>query len=237
MDIYYKTKYNKYKTKYLNLLNQIGSGSEIIDDDIMYIDSLVCILKPEVKKGIIIYSNFNQPQGTDSLKNLGLKTGKKLQEEGIDFGRTKIHPYIFFRAPNYSNNIDYTTVETEIASSYGKLTDIATKVFIRVDPNRTYTFSSEIRVHYYDNNYDITENFVNSSKKSLSDYLKIINDNKQIINNVNHINEQILYNLFTSEAMIFSNKYRYNKKHFNKFLTREILVSIPHLTSNYFVKI
>lgn len=203
----------------------------------MYKDSFVCILKPEVKKGIIIYSNFNQPQGMDSLKNLGLKTGKKLQEEGINFGRTKIHPYIFFRAPQYSNNIDYTTVETEIDSSYGKLTDIATKVFIRVDPNRTYTFSSEIRIHYYDNNNDITENVVNRSKMSLSDYLKIINDNKQIINNVNHTNEQILYNLFTSKAIILPKKYRYNEKFYINFLSREILVPIPHLTSNYFVKI
>ena len=88
--------------------------------DIMYQDYLVCILRPDIKKGIIIWSNYIQPPNMDSLSTLGLKTGKKLKEEGVDFGRSKIHPYIFFRAPYISTDIDYSTIETEIISSFGQ---------------------------------------------------------------------------------------------------------------------
>jgi len=119
-------------------------GGPIIDDDIMYQDELVCILKPAVKKGIVVWTHFTQPAGMNTLCRLGLKTGKQLQSEGIDFGRSKIHPYIFFRAPYYSRDIDYTSVETEIFSSYGEI-GTEPRVFIRVDPHRTFVFSSEIR--------------------------------------------------------------------------------------------
>ena len=113
--------------------------------DIMYQDDLVCILRPYIKKGIIIWSNYTQPPNMDSLLILGLKTGKKLKEEGVDFGRSKIHPYIFFRAPYLSADIDYSTIETEIISSFGQELlerNYETKVFIRVDPDKTFVFSS-----------------------------------------------------------------------------------------------
>jgi hypothetical protein len=53
-----------------------GAGEPIEQSDIMYQDDLVCILKPSVKKGIIIWYMFTQPKGMDSLCRLGLKTGK-----------------------------------------------------------------------------------------------------------------------------------------------------------------
>ena len=52
--------------------------------DIMYQDDLVCILRPNVKKGIIIWTHFTQPAGMDSLCNLGLKTGKQLQTSTLE---------------------------------------------------------------------------------------------------------------------------------------------------------
>lgn len=124
-----------------------GAGKPIIEQsDIMYQDSLVCILNPNVKKGIIVRTDFIQPAQMDSLCELGLKTGKQLQTEGIYFGRSTIHPYIFFRAPYYSRDIDYSSVETEIISSYGEgQIGIKSRVFIRVDPDRTFVFSSDIR--------------------------------------------------------------------------------------------
>ena len=76
-----------------------GAGEPIEESDIMYKDDLVCILKPDVKKGIIIWTHFTQPAEIGSLCELGLKTGKQLQSEGIDFGRSKIHPYMFFYSP------------------------------------------------------------------------------------------------------------------------------------------
>jgi len=211
------------------------NSNPITVNDIMYMDSLVCILKPEVKKGILIFTNYVQPQGMDSLYKLGLKSGKKLHDEGIDFGRTKIHPYIFFRPPVYANVIDYTTVQSEIVSSYGteQDTDTTKCVFVRVDPNRTFTFSSELRVKYWNDQKQL-----NKSKKTLSDYLKIINANKTTIANVQG-DQQILYNLFTSRATLFPKSYDLDKDWDESPINRnsEILVEIPHLTPNYFVQI
>jgi hypothetical protein len=213
-----------------------------MDKDIMYQDDLVCILRPNIKKGIIIWSNYTQPSNMESLSILGLKTGKKLKEEGIDFGRSKIHPYIFFRAPYFSANIDYSTIETEIISSYGQdffefEQDNITKIFIRVDPDKTFVFSSEIRVDFFNE----ADTKIFDSKKKLSEYLKIIKINLEIENNFlkkqNEQKQKILYNLFSSKAKLFPNTTNPGKIFSNIPINRnsEILISIPHLTSDYFV--
>ena len=212
-----------------------GAGEPIEQSDIMYKDDLVCILKPEVKKGIIIWTHFTQPAGMDSLCNLGLKTGKQLQEEGIDFGRSKIHPYMFFRAPYYSRPIDYTSVENEIFSSYGE-GQIGTepRVFIRVDPDRTFVFSSEIRTKA--EWYGRENVMIMNSKKTLSNYLQIIAKNVAIVKDVN-TDQKIWYNLFTSQAVLFPTRASPPPPFDDQpiEINSEILVSIPHLTPNYFV--
>ena len=204
--------------------------------DIMYQDDLVCILRPYIKKGIIIWSNYIQPPNMNSLLTLGLKTGKKLKEEGIDFGRSKIHPYIFFRAPYFSTNIDYSTIETEIISSFGKELlerDNETKVFIRVDPDKTFVFSSEIRVNFFNE----ADTKIFDSKKKLSEYLTIIKTNLEIETLESNKNNKILYNLLNSKAKIFLNTINPGKLFSKAPINRnsEILVSIPHLTPDYFV--
>jgi len=211
---------------------------QIEPSDIMYKDDLVCILRPNVKKGIIVWTNFTQPTGMDSLCNLGLKTGEQLLKDGIDFGRSKIHPYIFFRAPYYSRNIDYTSVETEINSSYGEgQIGIKSRAFIRVDPDNTFVFSSEIRNIFKHSVWYGKENtMINNSKKTLSEYLEIINNNREIIENVKP-GKKIWYNLFTSEAVLFPIAAHPKEPFDDKQIQRnsEILVSIPHLKPEYFV--
>ena len=202
----------------------------------MYQDDLVCILRPYIKKGIIIWSNYTQPPNMDSLLILGLKTGKKLKEECIEFGRSKIHPYIFFRAPYLSADIDYSTIETEIISSFGQeLLERVNepKVFIRVDPDKTFVFSSEIRVNFYNE----ADTKIFDSKKKLSEYLRIIKTNLDFFNKSLEPRQKILYNLLSSEARLFPNTTNPGKLFSNAPINRnsEILVSIPHLTSDYFV--
>lgn len=227
--------YNKKNKTRKNKKMIGGAGEPIEQSDIMYKDDLVCILKPDVKKGIIIWTHFTQPAEMGSLCKLGLKTGKQLQIEGIDFGRSKIHPYMFFRAPYYSRDIDYTSVETEINSSYGE-GQIGTepRVFIRVDPDRTFVFSSEIRTkgEWYGKENLILMN----SKKTLSKYLQIINDNMTIKNDVKP-DQKIWYNLFTSQAVLFPTRASPPVPFDNQpiEIMSEILVSIPHLTPDYFV--
>ena len=199
----------------------------------MYQDELVCILKPDDKKGIIIWTNYKQPPNMYSLCISGLKTGKQLSKEGVEFGRSVKHPYIFFRAPYYSRDIDYTSVKTEITSSYGTgQIEIEQRVYIRVDPDKTFVFSSEIRPRY---NYN--ELYLYYSKKTLTNYLEIIKNNIEIENACEPSKHQIFYNLFTSKATLFPVRARpqipfdYNPINRNS----EILVSIPHLTPDYFV--
>ena len=213
-----------------------GSEEPIEQSDIMYQDDLVCILRPDVKKGIIVYTHYTQPAGMDSLCNLGLKTGKQLQEEGVNFGRSKIHPYIFFRAPYYSRAIDYSTPEKEIISSYGEgKIGVKQHVFIRVDPDKTFVFSSEIRdVYKHTIWYDKVDTIIGNSKKTLSEYLEIINENMKI---KEEPGKKIWYNLFSSEARLFPVKFSPKEPFNDQKIERnsEILVSIPHLTPDYFV--
>jgi hypothetical protein len=235
----------------------------IEQSDIMYQDELVCILRPDVKKGIIVFTNFKQPTGTDSLCNLGLKTGKQLQKEGIDFDRSKIHPYIFFRAPYYSRNIDYTSVETEINSSYGEgQIGIKSRAFIRVDPDNTFVFSSEIRAkilgRYFNFLSDgrlITKQQASRThtkflipynderyKELYNTYYNFeINKSKKtlseylIIIKENELISGKIYNLYSSrkELSISSIYPPFDSTPIER--NSEILVSIPHLKPEYFV--
>ena len=216
----------------------IYDREQILDSDIMYKDDLVSILHPHIKKGIIIFSNYKQPSDSESLCTYGLHTGEELFKQGkiINPNPHKImHPYIFFRAPYHSIPIDYTSIETEIDSSFGNITQIhkePNKVFIRVDPSNTYVFSSEIRAHKFNN---ISE--VNNSKKTLMNYLSVIKNNTTMKTNV-LTQYSYWYNLFSSKIYEFPVKYEANYP-FDKYpieRNSEILVSIPHLTPNYFVK-
>lgn len=261
LDIWY-AKYLKYKSKYqayLKIIENTNKNNNIIvsdyskikdleqfnkinDDDIMYQDNLVCILKPDVQKGIIVWTDYFQPNGQDSLCNQGLKSGKQLHDEGVDFGRSIYHSYIFFRAPYYKNDIDYTSIETEINSSYGdNQFNRPNRAFIRVDPDKTYVFSSEIRANYspqfrynsqkYNNDMDYE---LYKSKKTLTEYLNIIDDNSKIIKEAD---KKYVYHLYSSKMLGFpidgDTKYPYNNNPIN--MHSEILVSIPHLTPDYFV--
>jgi len=110
----------------------------------MYKDNLVCILNPEVKKGVLVFHYYNQPEDSPSLCSIGLKTGQLLHnEKKVKFGdRKKYDPYIFFRAPFFGNEIDYSSIESEIYSSFGFIR-LSNKIFIRVDPDNTYVFYSD----------------------------------------------------------------------------------------------
>ena len=218
----------------------------------MFQDDLVCILKPEVKKGIIIWTQYQQPSGMDSLCTIGLKTAKQLHTENIQFGRDKSvqHSYIFFRAPYLSNIIDYTSIDSEINSLYGpQQSNRPNRVYIRVDPDKTYVFSSEIRARYNPTKYHSMLDELIRSKKTLTTYLDIINKNSKIKITSSYVP---IYNLYDShKELIIKNyddgdydngddddeddaTYPYSSHDIER--NSEILVTMPHLTPDYFVK-
>lgn len=141
---------------------------------------------------------------------------------------------MFFRAPYYSRDIDYTSVETEINSSYGEgQIKRETRVFIRVDPDNTFVFSSEIRA--------LNPTDIGKSKKTLSEYLRIIYMNSTIYKTLLPLyitKKQPAYNLFNSQLYPIENneiKLKYPLINIPIERNSEILVSIPHLTPDYFV--
>ena len=131
-----------------------------------------------------------------------------------------------------SREINYSTPETEILSLYGEEINTKSKVFIRVDPDKTYTFSSEIRAH----STSIVD--LIQSKKTLSQYLKIIDENTNLEKiQFKSPGNKLWYNLQTSEAEFYPEEYKlkypYNEYNINR--NSEILVSVPHLTPKHFV--
>jgi hypothetical protein len=245
-----KTRYRKQKGRGQGWSKpipiNIPPDDPILPEDILFQDNDVCILKPDVKKGILIFTNYTQPKGMPSLCESGLKTGVQLQSEGVNFGRSMIHDYIFFRAPYFSNPIDYESIDTEIESSFGKgFNNIPSRVWIRIDPEKTFVYSSEIRAVYKPPYHRETpefllqmENHVKNSRKSMIDYLKILEDNEKVISMINS-NQKPFFNLFSSKVVLFpidakTPKYPFNENNVN--MHSEVLVRIPHLTPNYFVK-
>tara|TARA_B110000858_G_C17779089_1_gene463800 strand:- start:759 stop:1613 length:855 start_codon:yes stop_codon:yes gene_type:complete len=230
---------SKMKNPYIENFN-----NTISEEDIMYQDDDVCILHPDSQKGIIVWTSFNNPNNGQHLCDIGLKTGEKMKENGISFGRSIYHPYIFFRAPYYAPQEDEVNVTTdvhEIVSYYDKI-NLKNKAFIRVDPERTYVYSSEIRPKIYHLSQSKQEKKMNQSKMLLTKYLRIIRNNelieqKELVSN-KPIKSGFIYNLYTGEIMCHKWTNSYSTNNYTTSPTNrnwEILVRIPHLTSDYFV--
>ena len=215
---------------------------DVTQEDILYQDSDVCILKPDVKKGVLIFSNI----ANTSIYNDGLKTGKQLEKEGIDFGRSMIHDYSFFRAPKMTGPIIRDTVQSEIASLYDPNLNLSSKVWIRIDPKRTFVYSSEIRAKFYPQfrfgTHEYLENLeqeVSKSRKTMIEYFQILKQNALILDEVNANPDCIqkpCYNLFSSRVQMFHVNQQYPWDIENIDINSEILVRINNLTPNFFVK-
>lgn len=240
------------------------SDGPILPEDILFQDHDVCILNPDVKKGVLIFTEYKQPADMPPLCEAGLKTGAQLNREGVYFGGIMIHDYIFFRAPYFSDAIDYTSIDTEIRSSFGATESVMpSRVWIRIDPDKSNVYSSEIRARFSSNfksmspeNVSAMESEVIKSRKTMNDYLQILDTNKSEIQNTLP-GEKLLYDLFTSKAVkrvpIAGMKKSYEDLavsgeeesdysslyplvSFNINRSSEVLVRVPHLTPNYFVK-
>ena len=234
--------------------------TDIKDKDIKYQDEDVAILHPKSNKGILIWTNYNQPENAPDILTTGLKTGEQLQKEGIEFGRAVYHPYIFFRAPYRKPRkpveVDKRTPIHEAVSYYDNdfMKYSKNKIFIRVDPDQTYVYSSEIRVYMASAAYHSTKynNELKKSRKTLTEYLNILSDNESRIKHKEEGTRPI-YNLYTSRIECFispsilypptrdlfhkndsynTRNYPNNEAPVNR--TSEILVRLPHLTPDYF---
>jgi len=228
------------------------------DSDIMYEDDNVCILRPEVKKGILVFTNFNQPDDIEDLCTLGLKSAEQLQKEGVHFGRHAAvkHPYIFFRAPYYSTECDYSSIDAEIESSFKSLhtPTAGGRIFIRIDPDKTFVYPSELRVLCDKQGFSEEKKYteLNKAKKNIRDYLQM---QTRVVAEFHHFfGDQKgiqFWNLLTYEYVApgtgLHTRFMSRDKELTPdlpypyditppFRNSEVLVQLPHLTPNYFVR-
>lgn len=181
-------------------------------DDIALKLPNMTILKPNIKKGILIWTKYNEkfPQ----IPKIGLKSRFRLVQEGLMDSIGPQHKCIFFRAPyRKPSKIDYTSLKTEIECLYKypgfKLDDAfyKNKVFIRIDPRNTYTFSSEVRdVFTYPEFYGKPDEIF-KSRKTMIDYLDIIEKNEEIMKTCCK-GFLPVFNLYTSKAHCFHINYK-----------------------------
>ena len=208
----------------------------VTQEDILYQDYDVCILKPNVKKGVLIFSAVYDK----SIFKDGLKTGKQLKKEGIDFGRSMIHNYSFFRAPTFLRPIiSESEIESFFESDVNSCSSL--KVWIRVDPKQTFVYSSEIRAKFSPQFAFGTSEYLNAleqevtkSRKPMIEYFRILEQNSL----VNDSLKKPFYNLFSSRVQMFPNtinpQYPWDCENINT--NSEILVRVNNLTPNFFVK-
>jgi hypothetical protein len=204
--------------------------------DILIETEFACILKPQAKKGVIIWHRYGNAEDITTIRKEGLKSGLYMSQEGIDFGRSVQHPYIFFRAPFLCpKKINYKNYRTELKSLYGDI--IGDKYYkyikcIRVDPDKTYVFSSEIRAAFYGKE-QIAE--INKSKRTLTEYFQMIKTYKGYTckNGM-----KPLWNLISGNMDYFPIRYQeqypWNEYPLNKM--SEILVDLPYMKNHFFVK-
>ena len=215
----------------------------ILPEDVILETSNVCILKPEVKKGVLIFHSY--PAERFELIKSGLKSNNTLLKEGFKTLCKIPHKCIFFKAPYQKPSvIDYSSPIKEISSVY-QLTEkelnpefFQHKIWIRVDPRRTNTFSSEIRdIFTYPKHYQ-KPGYLQNSKKTMLSYFDIIESNKQIIESNPDL--MPIFNLFSSKVVMRQTLPVKFKSPMNKYfinLNSEVLVETSHLPPKYFVNI
>jgi len=208
--------------------------SDIIPEDVLFEDDYVQILKPDSKKGVLVFHCYQETTDRD-IPSEGLKSGVQLQEEGYDFGRSRIHPYIFFRAPHKHQKIDYSTLKTQIDSSYESWVYTHERtLFLRVNPTRTCVFSSEIRASRE------PKKFI-GSKKAMLKYFDIIKRNKEIYSTFNFGSQYPVWNLYDSKiSSVPIERKDFIKFPWCKFPTNtcsEVLVKLPYIPPHWLIEI
>ena len=230
-------------------------------DDVIYQDEWVCILKPRSTRGTLIFHETLYSKSVNVLTE-GLKSGRQLEKEGgIPIPTLSMkHPYCFFRAPYQGKpesedtdmkKIDVATNMTilqEIETSYGA-TDFSDRnvYFIRVDPDQTYVFPSELRasIPAVPGGWEyevLTLDRLKRTGKTMREYLEVVSTNSKITGE-----DSFLFNLETGKKIresqwnlevdgkIPGQPVDYPWDRHDISTESEVLVAIPHMPKEYFI--
>jgi hypothetical protein len=147
------------------------------NDDVFFQDDDVCILYPHVKRGILVFSRFTNP----AVFKDGLFSGAELKRRNPNYGeRSVYHDVIFFRAPFRYGDEGLLPLEAyyedDVVNNFTAGGEDHLFV-IRIDPDKTYVYSSEARVH----DYSGKQSLLRASRKSLNQYIDVIDQNKLML--------------------------------------------------------
>jgi hypothetical protein len=163
--------------------------------DVLFQDEDVCILKPDSLRGVECYHRSKRGGVCEGL----MSGAEVIRQSPGSLDRSIQHEKIFFRAP-------FVADETR---PYGDLTYLTSDdylAFIRVDPEKTFVYSSEIRVSYGHLEPSDLAIKLRQSRKSLKKYMEIIKRNEERVRSapaVDKYGSRVIpvYNLFSSEFM------------------------------------
>ena len=162
-------------------------AGESNNGDVVYEDSDVCVLRPDSKRGIIIYHEFRE-SAKKSIDRQGLRV-KPLRSIAV---REVDDPYILFRAPGAGcNECGPNPTVNDINRNYAPAyqiseNDLGLYFCIRVDPSKTFVLSSQSRARYPGYH---AFNWWNFSRSTLQNFLEVIQKNSDI--------ESDKYNIFS----------------------------------------
>jgi hypothetical protein len=220
-----------------------------MSDDILFENDDVCILKPDSTRGIVVFTHIDSTRFGGDPKDVckeGLLSYNEIRKRHPEYklpnrtGSQINHTHndlIFFRAP-FNNDV------SSFKTSYGTtLQNMLRKnvpdayVTIRIDPKKTYVYSSEIRAlgKYPD---------LLQSRLIMTDYLRRL---KNMPPNNYFNNDKIMYTniieyrrvrkspIFTS---IYNNNYSTYPELTNFEIGKnvEVVVKIPHIPPEWFVE-
>ena len=213
--------------KYILQDGKLVKNSEIFTDNVLYEDENVCILDPTSKRGVLVFHGSKYPD----LCNEDLLNGDELFKiKGIKISGYTDRSVIYFRAP-------YAPADEglDMEKYYPGGTPKANIAVIRVDPSKTYVFSSQIRIHMISlvNTKDYN-NQINNSKKTMLEYFDVLRENAKI---KYEYGKKFFYNLFSSKKVAFSssNKPEYPLDENTIEYNSEILVKLPYIPKEWFV--
>lgn len=212
------------------------------DTDVLYQDNRVCILKPNSKRGIEV---FHRSEYVNIVFS-GLYSMDKLREVNPSLSKIRCKrrhdDTIFFKAP-YNEKTD--TIEDSFGIDiHERMKDKRVMAFIKIDPDKTFVYSSEIRVHYWNNQHILLER----NRISFRRYMEIIKENKEFVKNTppGYMCEWNIFDFRPSYRKIplRSNDCEEIPSDFNENpMTKydiskqsEILVRIPHIPLNWMTR-
>jgi hypothetical protein len=208
-------------------------------DDVLYEDENVCILDPKSKRGVVIFTeskNWNICEegllSYNELRKRHPELGLKDRADHIDPDHNDL---IFFRAPY---NSDTSTFESSYDGKSSEKMLVTyrqdTIVTIRVDPERSFVFSSEIRAAGGSSEDRYVD--LQSSRIKMTDYLKKIkgySEMKSPNNSSIIVSDLITYDTFPMVDFNGIEEYPLSKIPIER--NSEVVVKLPHIPPNWFV--